>query len=165
MPPRSGLRAMPDAGAAQRAPGQPDPSAPPPYLYDPRPDLTADSPAWQALLELAFLLDGEAPDGLFGALHGVRCCGARLVPADGTRPAGPAGAGCRIAPGDGYLGGARAWATDRERWLVPAADVLTPMLRGLRPDVDGCAPGGETPPVGPTDLRIEARHRSGGGRS
>jgi len=162
MPPRSGLRAMPDAGAAQRAPGQPDPSAPPPYLYDPRPDLTADSPAWQALLELAFLLDGEAPDGLFGALHGVRCCSARLIPADGTRPSG---AGYRIAPGDDYLGSAQAWATDRERWLVPAADVLTPMLRGLRADVDGRQSGGETPPVGPTGRRDEAFHQTGGGRA
>ena len=161
MPPRSGLRAMPDAGAAQRAPGQPDPSAPPPYLYDPRHDLTADSPAWQALLELAFLLDGEAPDGLFGALHGVRCCGARLVAAGAP---GRAGAAYRMAPGDAYLGGAPAWAADRQRWLVPAADVLTPLLRGLRPGADGGTPGGETPPVGPTDRRSEARHQTGGGR-
>ena len=101
----------------------------PPYLYDPRPDLAADSRVWQALLELAFLLDGEAPDGLFGALHGVRCCGARLVPrGEDRRP----GAGYRMGPGDAYLGGAAAWAADRARWLAPSADVLTPVLRGLR---------------------------------
>jgi hypothetical protein len=124
--------------------------------------VTADSRAWRALLELAFLLDGEAPAGLFGALHGVRCCGARRVPVDGSLPSG---AGCRLVPGGDYLGGARARATDRERWLVPAAGVLAPMLRSLRTGVDGCAPGGETPPVGPTDRRSDARHRSGGGRS
>jgi hypothetical protein len=162
MSPRSGLGAMPDAGAAQRAPGRQELSAPPPYLYDPRPDLTADSRDWQALLELAFLLDGEEADGLFGALHGVRCCGAQLVSAAGAR-SGPGGH--RIVPGDDYLGGARAWAADRECWLVPAADVLAPMLRGLRPGVDGCAPGGETPPVGRPDRRNEARHQAGGGRS
>ncbi len=141
--------------------GRPEPSAPTPYLYDPRPDLTADTRVWQALLELAFLLDGEAPDGLFGALHGVRCCGARLVPADGTRPSS---AGYRMAPGDDYLGGARAWDADRKRWLVPAADVLTPVLRGLRTGADGRAPGAETPTVGPTDRGSDARHRTHGGR-
>ena len=160
--PSYGIGAGPRTSAEGRALGPSEQAAPPPWVYDPRPDLTADTRVWQALLELAFLLDGEAPDGLFGALHGVRCCGARLVPSDGTGLSAP---GYRMAPGDDYLGGARAWDTDRQRWLVPAADVLTPMLRGLRPDVDGCAPGGETPPVGPTDLRIEARHRSGGGRS
>jgi len=161
MPPRTRIGAVPDAGAAQRAPGRPEPPARPPYLYDPRPDLTADSLVWQALLELVFLLDGEAADGLFGALHGVRCCGARLVPADGARPSG---AGYRLVPGDDYLGGARAWGADRERWLVPAVDVLAPLLRGLRPGADGGTPGGETPPVGPTDRRSEARHQTGGGR-
>jgi hypothetical protein len=151
--PRAALRSRPD--------GRPLPARPP-YLYDPRPDLAADTHAWQALLELAFLLDGEAPDGLFGALHGVRCCGARLIPADGTRQSG---AGYRMAPGDDYLGGARAWATDRQRWLVPAADVLTPVLRGLRAGADGCAAGAETATDGPTDQENEARDRSAGGRA
>src|SRR5262249_32715603 len=92
-------RVRPRAAMRPRPGGSPHPPRPP-YLLDPRPDLAADTHAWQALLELAFLLDGEAPDGLFGALHGVRCCGARLIPADGTRQWG---AGCRLAPGDDYL--------------------------------------------------------------
>ena len=51
---------------------------------DPRPDLQADSPLWGALLALAYDLDGPDPTGLFGALHGLRCCGARLVNRGGT---------------------------------------------------------------------------------
>ena len=158
------LRSAPGGppGAGPRVHGRTEGGAHPPYLYDPRPDLAADTRVWQALLEVAFQLDGEAADGLFGALHGVRCCGARLVPAVG---APPSGAGYRIAPGDAYLGGARAWATDRVRWLVPAADVLTPMLRGLRAGADGCAPAAHTPTVGPTDRANDARPRTRGGRS
>lgn len=101
----------------------------PPALYEPRPDLAADTRAWQALLETAFLLDGEEPRGLLGALHGVRCCGARLVPLSRHQRDGR---GYRLAPGDDYHGGTEAWAGDRERWLLPHADVLTPLLKGLR---------------------------------
>jgi hypothetical protein len=110
------------------APG-PDPTRPL-RPCDPRPDLAADTQAWRALLEVTFLLDGEEPDGLYGALHGVRCCGARLVPAGVGGPE-RTGRGYRLCPGTAYLGGAAAWAADRERWLAPHADVLAPLLRGL----------------------------------
>ena len=59
-----------------------------------------------------------------------------------------AGAPRLPAPGDAYLGGAPAWAADRQRWLVPVADVLTPVLRGLRADgVDNAALGDALPAV------------------
>ena len=106
---------------------------------DPRLDLEGDGALWRNLLTTAFLLDGEEPDGLYGALHGLRCSGARLV---------PNGKGCRLLPpaaGDGplsylvdYLDNslpgdpAARWEEDRQAWLVPHADVLIPLLRGLR---------------------------------
>jgi hypothetical protein len=61
-----------------------EPQAPPPERaeeqgWDPRPDLTGDSELWARLLAMAYDLDGDSPDGLFGALHGLRCMGAGLV--------------------------------------------------------------------------------------
>lgn len=103
---------------------------------DPRPDLTDDGGRWRRVLTTAFLLDGDVPDGLYGALHGFRCLGARLVP-NGS------GKGCRLlAPieGDGsldYLEGdpqawpAKQWAADREAFLLPHRDALTALLHGL----------------------------------
>ena len=46
------------------------------FLADPRPDL-GDGRLWSALLAAAYALDGDDPAGLFGALHGLRSCGAR----------------------------------------------------------------------------------------
>ena len=48
--------------------------------YDPRPDLADDSRLWDAVLISARKHDPD-PEGkrsLFGLLHGLRCCGARL---------------------------------------------------------------------------------------
>jgi hypothetical protein len=50
------------------------------WTRDPRPDLDDDSPLWTELLQRAYILDGDDdPVGVFGALHGMRCCGAELV--------------------------------------------------------------------------------------
>lgn len=46
---------------------------------DPRPDLAEDSNNWERLLPCAYGLDGRESNGVFGALHGIRCLGARLV--------------------------------------------------------------------------------------
>ena len=48
------------------------------YLVGPRPDLASDADLWARLLLKAYPLDGHDPSGLFWALHGLRCCGARL---------------------------------------------------------------------------------------
>ncbi|MGH2531568.1 MAG: hypothetical protein ACRDJW_04605 [Thermomicrobiales bacterium] len=53
------------------------------FTADPRPDLTDDSGLWRRLLAAAYDRDGHAPAGVFGALHGLRCEGARLVVAGG----------------------------------------------------------------------------------
>ena len=47
---------------------------------DPRPGLTEDSLTWGRLLRRCYTRYGAVePDCLFGILHGLRCCGARLV--------------------------------------------------------------------------------------
>jgi hypothetical protein len=93
---------------------------------DPRPDLAPDTALWGQLLEAAFLLDGDDSAGLFGALHGLRCCGARLA-----RP-GPGPGGWRIRPGADYLGGREAWEGDRAGWLLPQRATVTRLLLALR---------------------------------
>jgi len=45
---------------------------------DPREDLEADGLEWARLLRLAYERDGYDRAGLFFALHGLRCLGARL---------------------------------------------------------------------------------------
>jgi hypothetical protein len=46
---------------------------------DPRADdLPVDSRLWSALLTRAYYLDRGEPNGLYGALRGMRCLGARL---------------------------------------------------------------------------------------
>ena len=48
-------------------------------MTDPRPDLTADAPLWDAVLTEQYDRDGNDQNGLYGVLLGFRCEGARLV--------------------------------------------------------------------------------------
>ncbi|MHB0858428.1 MAG: hypothetical protein ACYC5M_12750 [Anaerolineae bacterium] len=50
----------------------------PPHYLNPRPDLAQDQPLWASLLSAAYRKDGPNPEGLFWALQGLRCLGARL---------------------------------------------------------------------------------------
>jgi hypothetical protein len=87
---------------------------------DPRPDLADDSRWWAYLLKEAWLHDGDRPDGAYGALLGVRACGARLV----TQSNGS----LRIVAGDGYLGGEEEW--ERDRWeLLRHREAIANWLR------------------------------------
>ena len=61
------------------------------WSADPRPDLHVDSAMWATILTKAFAVDGHDPDGLFGALHGLRCLGAGLSESE---------EGWRIVPGE-----------------------------------------------------------------
>jgi hypothetical protein len=45
-------------------------------IYDPRPDLVADSHLWKQLLDCTSRLVGPE---IFGALHGLRCCGVQIA--------------------------------------------------------------------------------------
>ncbi len=83
---------------------------------DPRPDLAEDSNNWERLLPCAYGLDGREPNGVFGALHGIRCLGARLVVIGGQ---------ARLMRGDipEY-----EWQELRARWLVPRHEKLQRLL-------------------------------------
>jgi hypothetical protein len=94
------------------------------WVADPRwHDLPEDTHLWLGLLAAARTLDGDAPLGLFGALHGLRCLGARLHP---TRT------GVRLRAGemrwDEYL-------ALREEYLMPHAATLRRLL-ALPPTTD-----------------------------
>ena len=99
------------------------------YADDPRPDITDDHALWNDLLTRAEAIDGRSPDGLFGALHGLRCLGARLVPV-------PTG-GVRLERGeipeeakaieDGKIVD-RGYKGLRKKWLLPHAEALMKLL-------------------------------------
>lgn len=87
------------------------------WIIDPREtDFPEDGHLWRVLLARAYDLDGNAPDGLFGGLHGVRCLGARLE-------SGPEGV--RLRPGD--IDRAEYLAL-RKRYLKPWSSLLSRLL-------------------------------------
>ena len=86
------------------------------WTADPRPDLAGDSTLWRRLLGLAYGRDFHDPHGLFGALHGLRCCGAVLARGPG---------GLRLLPGE--LPPAEYVAL-RGEYLVPYAPTLRALL-------------------------------------
>jgi hypothetical protein len=92
---------------------------PAPLTEDPRPDLVSDSALWAALLEMACTADGENPDGYFGALYGIRCCGAQMD----VLPTG----GWRIRRGEISED---EWIDIRQRWLLPHEAAIRRLLRG-----------------------------------
>jgi hypothetical protein len=93
-----------------------DPRDPP--WEDPRPDLVNDHSRWWLLLEAAYRLDGQDPDGLYGALFGMRCCGARLEIASPTS--------WRLVQGDALS--AAEYQELRQRYLLPHTAALTQLL-------------------------------------
>lgn len=105
------------------------PAPPDPPWQDPRPDLTADRSRWWLLLEAGYRLDGQDPNGLYSALFGLRCCGARLELANaatwGARPEDPPPT-YRLVRGE-ELSEAE-YADLRQRYLVPHRQALTRLL-------------------------------------
>ncbi len=118
------------------------PAPPDPPWADPRPDLAADTctcaaaqrrckchARWLTLLELAYRRDGADPQGVFGALVGIRCCGAAIASSGGAKPA------WRLLRGEMN---AAAWQAVRAQWLTPAlalarsAGASVPHLKALR---------------------------------
>ncbi len=105
------------------------PAPPDPPWADPRPDLAADHDRWQALLEAAYRCDGQDPHGVFGALNGIRCCGARLEVMAVTKQALPsAGArrGWRLVRGDELT--EAEYQRLRAAYLAPHTEALTRLL-------------------------------------
>ena len=88
-------------------------------LADPRSDLEDDRWLWEHLLMWAW--DGFESDGLFGALKGLRCGGARLVVESDK---------ARLMPG---TWDALEYAALRNKYLMPHAAKLQRLLSDLGP--------------------------------
>jgi hypothetical protein len=101
-----------EAAARERAP------------HDPRPDLDAtqrDAVWWSVLLALAAEARGDGdPDGVYGALHGVRCLGAGLARTPGGALRIVAGA----VPDS-------EWRAVRSAWLAPHRAAVLELLRAV----------------------------------
>lgn len=112
-----------EAGPTSNAPPAPPMAGsdfvPAPLTEDPRPDLAVDSALWTALLEMAYAADGENPDGYFGALYGIRCCGAQLD----VLPTG----NWRLRRGEITE---NEWIDIRQRWLLPHEAAIRRLLTG-----------------------------------
>ncbi len=106
---------------------QPAPLDPP--WADPRSDLVGDHGSFPLLLETAYRLDGQDLNGVFGALVGIRCCGARLThagPANWSRaPEGPRPT-WRLVRGDEMT--EAEYAGYRQTYLAPHTAALTRLL-------------------------------------
>lgn len=95
-----------------------------------------DSRLWQRLLTEAAVADMEADEdpagGLYWQLMCVRTHGAELEPyaPKGWKPGQPLE--WRIIAGPEYLGGPDRYKEDREAWLLPFAERLTPLLRRMK---------------------------------
>ncbi len=96
---------------------------------DPRPDLPG-SELWTRLLATAHELDGPDPAGLFGALHGLRCCGAILEARRGRWRLAPT-----LDPTErlSRWHDRPAWGADAAVWLAPHRDRLRRLLDTLEP--------------------------------
>jgi len=138
-----------DALTPSQNPHNPQNRTPPSIrdLDDPRPDLSLDTQYWRSLLHHAALADdADAVDGAFGALHGVRCCGARIRP----QPSGVLGIEAR----DDYLGD---WGVDRQRRLTPHRSELIRWLRAILDAEDEAAQNALRKTIWPVDLHYEDR--------
>ena len=91
------------------------------WTADPRGADLEDSELWNSLLARAYAIDADDPNGLFGALHGLRCCGAALV-VDRR--------GVRLVKGE--LGD--EYALLRKQYLMPHRDRLRRLLQELTED-------------------------------
>lgn len=92
------------------------------YLVNPRPDLIEDVELWARLLLKAYPIDGAKSDGLFAALHGMRCAGARLRLGQTTA--------ILSSPEDF---GQDEWAEWKAKYLEPHRETLLRLLKELMP--------------------------------
>ena len=97
------------------------------YLVNPRPDLGEDSELWARLLLKAYVIDSGNREGLFWALHGMRCVGARL----------------RLGKSTAIMEAGQVAAPEYEAWkrqyLEPHRETLLRLLR----EIAATAPRGD----------------------
>ena len=101
-----------------------------PLLSDPRTDLSSDSALWRYLFSLT-QGDAKEPEGLFGALRGMRSSGCRLVSVGGK---------VVIRAGDewGDSPEGKGYEYYRDKYLAPHRESLVAALNELI---------GDAPPV------------------
>ena len=97
----------------------------------PRPDLIGDHARWLLVLDLAYHRDAADPEGVFGALFGARCCGARIEHMDDDWTLKPEGPPPRWRLARGEIP-ADEWAAIRARWLLPHRAALVEILLGRK---------------------------------
>jgi len=119
------LRAVLEQGGSFR------PAPPDPPWADPRPDLIGDHARWLLVLDLAYHRDTAGPEGVFGALFGARCCGARIEHMDDDWTLKPEGPPPRWRLARGEIP-ADEWAAIRARWLLPHRAALEEILLGRK---------------------------------
>jgi len=107
------------------------PAPPDPPWADPRPDLVGDHARWLLVLDLAYHRDAADPEGVFGALFGARCCGARIEHVDDDWTLKPEGPLPRWRLVRGEIP-ADEWAAIRARWLLPHRAALEKFLLGRK---------------------------------
>lgn len=107
------------------------PAPPDPPWADPRPDLVGDHARWLLVLDLAYHRDAADPEGVFGALFGARCCGARIEHMDDDWTLKPEGPPPRWRLARGEIP-ADEWAAIRARWLLPHRAALVEILLGRK---------------------------------
>jgi hypothetical protein len=91
-------------------------------MIDPRPDLTSDSREWTRLLSMAEGINLE----LTGTLHGMRCCGLRLireVQGYSLRP--------EFNPETSKWNNQAEYMADRDKWLAPFGREIIGLLNRL----------------------------------
>lgn len=95
-----------------------------PGEQDPRPDLVEDHLLWERVLAVAH----EQNTDLWGVLHGLRCCGAKLGRTGGRLMLRP-----RVDPtgSQALWPDEQAWARDRQTWLLPRAAAVQAVLEAV----------------------------------
>lgn len=120
----SGQPANPPTQASQASQSQAKPGT----ITDPRPDLAEDTAYWCQVFVLALALDVKAGrnKALFGALHGMRIAGTRLVKSDKTGKLV-----FRPLVGPGGWGGEAEYREAAGRYLKPFDRDMKELLRQL----------------------------------
>jgi hypothetical protein len=111
-------------------------------IQDPKPSekraADLDRKMWQRLLTEAAVSDMEQEPmvdpaaGLYWALYCVRVNGAELEPYAPPRWKRGEPLEWKIVPGPDYTGGSEGYREDKEAWLMPFAERLTPLLRRMK---------------------------------
>jgi hypothetical protein len=91
-------------------------------MTDPRPDLKNDSEGWTIFLTIAEKINLE----LAGTLHGMRCCGLRLIREAQSYSLRP-----EFNPETSKWNNQAEYMADRDKWLAPFGREIIGLLNQL----------------------------------